>query len=139
MKKLVIGYTQGTFDLLHYGHIKLFERAKRRCDYLIVGVNSDRLVKEYKGIKTSQDEKTRKHLVSLIKCVDKVVVVDSLDKVSKVKQFKFKKCFIGSDWKGNSRWKQTKKDLAKIGVEVIFLPHTDGISSSILREKNKKK
>lgn len=138
MAKKIIGYTQGTFDLLHYGHINLLENAKKQCDYLIVGVNSDQLVFAYKKIRPTLSENERKKLISSIKYVDEVIIVDSLDKVSKAKKLNFSKCFIGSDWKGNQRWEDTKIELLKIGVDVIFLPHTDGISSTILREKLRK-
>ena len=55
----IIGYTQGTFDTLHFGHINLLEKAKQLCDYLIVGVNSDKLVREYKNKETIIKEKER--------------------------------------------------------------------------------
>ena len=59
----------------------------------------------------------------------------TLDKLNIYNHFKFDAIFIGSDWKGNPRWEQTKEDLNKIGVDVVFLPHTDGVSSTMIREK----
>lgn len=132
---MIIGYTQGTFDTLHYGHVRLLMNAKKYCDYLIVGVNSDKLVEEYKHVSTIIKENERKEIVEAIKFVDEVHIVDSLDKASKVDQFKFNIVFIGDDWKGSARWNKTEEELNKIGVSVVYLKHTDGISSTLIKSK----
>ena len=135
MKKFKIGYTQGAFDLFHVGHLNLLRRAKEQCEYLIVGVNSDRLVEEYKHKKPINSENERREIVGAIRYVDKCVVADTLDKVTAWKNSPFDAIFIGSDWKGNERWLATEKALAPYGAEVVYLEHTDGVSASILREK----
>lgn len=132
-KKYKKGYTQGVYDMFHIGHLNLLRNAKKQCDYLIVGVNSDNLVREYKKKQTVINEVERAEIVANIKCVDECVIVDTLDKVEVLKKLGFDAIFIGSDWVGNPRWEQTKKELSKYGVDVVFLPHTSGISSTQLR------
>ncbi|MBR3232743.1 adenylyltransferase/cytidyltransferase family protein [Candidatus Saccharibacteria bacterium] len=127
---MIIGYTQGTYDLFHIGHLNLLENAKKQCDKLIVGINSDNLVKEYKNKIVNIHDVDRARIVGALKCVDEVHVVDTLDKLEALRQFNFDVIFIGSDWKGNPRWEQTKKDLEAKGKKLIFLPHTDGISTT---------
>ncbi len=131
----IIGYTQGTFDTLHFGHINLLEKAKQLCDYLIVGVNSDKLVREYKNKETIIKEKERMKIVSSIRYVDEVVLCDTLDKIVQLKKYQFSLIFIGDDWKGSTRWNNTEEELKKYGVKVIYIPYTKGISSTIVREK----
>ena len=137
MKKYKIGYTQGTYDLFHVGHLNLLKHAKEQCEYLIVGVNSDLLVEEYKNKKTHINEFDRVQIVEAIKYVDKVIITKTLDKNLIYKDFKFDVIFIGDDWKGNSRWEKTKDEFSKIGVDVVFLPHTNGISTTLLSDKLK--
>lgn len=134
MKKYKVGYTQGTYDLFHIGHLNLLLNAKKQCDYLIVGVNSDALVKQYKNKITKSNQKDRARIVSNLKMVDKVIITNTLDKETIYKYIKFDVIFIGDDWKNNQRWINTEKQLAKYNVPVIYLPHTDGICSTILRE-----
>lgn len=133
MKKYKIGYTQGVFDMFHIGHLNLLRNAKKQCDYLIVGVNSNDLVKQYKNKTTVVDESQRCDIVSNIKCVDECFVVDTLNKVDAVKRFNYNAIFIGDDWKDSPRWQQTIIDLAPYNAEVVFLPRTTGISSTVLR------
>ncbi len=133
MKKYKVGYTQGVYDMFHVGHLNLINHAKEYCDFLIVGVNADRLVESYKHKAPIIPEEERRIIVENIKAVDKCVISDTLDKVEMWNQLHFDAIFIGDDWKGNSRWEQTKRDLAKYNVDVVFLPHTDGISSTMLR------
>ncbi len=135
MKKKVIGYTAGTFDMFHIGHLNLIKNAKSRCDYLVVGVNSDRLVEEYKGKKVVVPIEERMEIIRALRFVDDVVCVDSLDKKIVWNQMQYDLLFIGDDWKGNPRWEATAAEMKQLGVETIFLPHTEGTNSTLLREK----
>ncbi len=137
MKKYKRGYTQGVFDMFHVGHLNLLRGAKEYCDYLVVGVNSDRLVEEYKKKTPVFCESDRKFIVENIKAVDETHIVDTLDKVVQFKSFGFDAIFIGDDWKNDERWKKTEEDLSAYGVDVIYLPYTKGVSSTILRDVNK--
>ena len=125
-----IGYTQGVFDMFHIGHLN---HAKEKCDYLIVGVNKDALVRQYKNKTPVVGENERLAIVSNIKSVDQCVLVDTLDKVALWKQLRFDRIFIGDDWKGNPRWIRTEKDLAQYGVKLVYLPYTKNVSSTMLR------
>lgn len=132
--KKVIGYTQGTFDTLHFGHVRLLKRAREKCDYLIVGVNSDLLVEQYKHTKTIINEKERLEIVSALKYVDEAHIVNDLDKVAKHEKFNFDVCFIGSDWEGSERYKQTEIDLNRVGAKMIYIPYTQGISTTYVKK-----
>jgi len=135
MKKYKIGYTQGTFDMFHIGHLNLLHQASELCDSLIVGVNTDLLVNEYKHKQPVVNERDRAAIISELRCVDKVVLCDTLSKTDAWQRLHFEAVFIGSDWKGNERWLQTERDLKPLGVDVVFLQHTEGVSSSLLREE----
>ena len=138
-KKYKIGYTQGTFDMFHIGHLNLLKQAKEYCDILIVGVNSDTLVQEYKHKTPVINQQERAEIMQAIRYVDNVVICDTLDKVAMHKWIHFDAIFIGDDWKGNNRWLQTENDLAPLGACVVYLKHTDGISSTFLRTKEENK
>lgn len=138
MSKYKTGYTQGVYDMFHIGHLNLIKRAKEQCDYLIVGVNSDELVEQYKHKTPVINAEDRAEIIRNLKPVDQCVVVDTLDKIETMKSLHYDAIFIGDDWYGNPRWMKTKEDLAKFGVDVVFLPHTEGISSSQLRPEVEK-
>ena len=136
-KKYKIGYTQGTFDMFHVGHLNIIKHAKEQCDYLIVGVNTDRLIAEYKNKSAVVPLEERVQIVEAIKYVDQVIVTDTLDKVAILENHDFNAVFIGDDWKGSPRWKETELALKKYDVNVVYLPHTDGTTSTLLRDKIK--
>lgn len=136
-KKYNVGYTQGVYDMFHIGHLNLINHAKDYCDYLIVGVNSDQLVESYKHKTPVINQQERQTIVANIKAVDECIIVTTLDKEEMWEKLHFDAVFIGDDWKGNPRWEQTQIDLAKFGVDVVFLPHTKGVSSTILRPDTK--
>ena len=135
MKEKIIGFTAGTFDMFHIGHLNLLRNARSRCDYLIVGVNSDRLVEEYKHKRAVVPLEERMEIVGALRCVDEVMKVDSLDKAVSWKKKHYNLLFIGDDWKGNERWERTEAEMQQYGVTVVYLPHTEGTNSTLLREK----
>ena len=134
MKKYKVGYTQGVYDMFHIGHLNLLNNARDLCEHLIVGVNSDELVTQYKHKLPVIPEEERRLIVANIKAVDACEIVNTLDKVENYKRFHYDAVFIGDDWKGNARWTQTEKDLAPYGVDVVYLPHTKGVCSTELRK-----
>jgi len=128
-----IGYTQGVYDVFHIGHLNLLKKAKSMCTKLIVGVNDDALVQAYKNKKTVIPVDERVEIVRAIRWVDEAHITTTLDKVEAYNRFKFDVIFIGDDWKGSERWAKTEKEMAKFNVKVEYLPHTPGISSTMLR------
>ena len=131
MKK-VIGYTTGVYDMFHIGHLNVIRRAKERCDYLIVGVSKDELVQRDKGKTPVIPYEERAAIVAAIKYVDEVVPQYDKDKVKAWGLHHFDKMFVGSDWKGTPQWIKFEEQFAPLGVEIEYLPHTDGISSTQL-------
>ena len=133
----VIGYTQGTFDMFHIGHLNLIKNAKRHCDYLVVGVNSDDLVESYKNKRPIIPLDERVEIMRAIKYVDEVIVTNTLDKKEIWEKVRFDEIYIGDDWKGNERWEKTGKEMEQLGAKLVFLPYTKDTSSTMLREKLK--
>lgn len=138
-QKFKLGYTQGTFDMFHIGHLNLIKNAHSYCERLIVGVNCDALVREYKHKSPIINERERLEIVKAIRYVDDVILCDSLDKLAIHDQCPYDAIFIGDDWKGSPRWTQTEQELAPLGIEVVYIGYTHNVSSSLLRlqEKNK--
>lgn len=137
----IIGYTTGVFDMFHIGHLNLLKRAKEQCDFLIVGVSTDEVVRNNKNKDPIIPFDERIAIVEAIKYVDKVVPQLSYDvscKIENVILYHVDKLFVGSDWQGTEKWRKIEAELKKIGCEVVYLPHTDGISSSLLRTKLQK-
>ena len=135
MKKYKIGYTTGVYDMFHIGHLNLLRRAKEQCETLIVGVTTDELCYARKKKYPIINEKERKEIVAAIKYVDEVVAQSNMDKIKAVKEHHADAVFVGSDWKGTDAWNKYEKEFAEVGCTVVYIDHTDGISSTILREK----
>lgn len=134
---MIIGYTTGVFDMFHIGHLNILRRAKEQCDYLIVGVSTDELVEHDKHKRPIIPFAERCEIVKAIKYVDEVVPQPDKKKLEAYFRLgrRFNKMFVGSDWQGTPQWQKYENEFRPYGVEIIYLSHTDGISSSILREK----
>lgn len=128
----IIGYTTGVYDMFHIGHLNIIRSAKELCDYLIVGVSTDELVQRDKNKTPVIPYEERAAIVAALKYVDKVVPQEDKNKFAAWKKYGFQKMFVGDDWKGTSQWIEFEKQFAPIGVEIVYLPHTDGISSTKL-------
>lgn len=134
-KKYKIGYTTGVFDMFHIGHLNILKRAKEQCEYLIVGVSIDELVENYKHKTPIIPFEERVAIVEAIKYVDKVVPQYSMDKFEAWERLRFDVIFHGDDWKGSDMYNEIEKKFGEVGVNIVFLPHTDGTSSTLLSEK----
>ena len=130
LKKYKIGYTTGVFDMFHVGHLNVIRRAKEQCDFLIVGVSTDEIVLQYKHKLPVIPFEQRCEIVSAIRYVDKVVPQDNMDKYVAWEKYHFDAVFHGDDWKGSEMYNQIEKQLSEVGCDMVFLPHTDGVSST---------
>ncbi|WP_289301611.1 adenylyltransferase/cytidyltransferase family protein [Sporofaciens musculi] len=135
MDKYKVGYTTGVFDLFHIGHLNILKNAKARCDFLIVGVSTDELVLSYKFKTPVIPFHERLEIVKAVRYVDKVVPQVTMDKLDAWKKYHFDVVFHGSDWKGSELYEDIEKKLKEVKVEMVYLPHTTGTSSTMLNEK----
>lgn len=129
-KKVCIGYLSGTFDLFHIGHLNLLRRAKKECDYLIVGVHKDA---SHKGKETFIPFEERVQILECCKYVDKVVKSCKED-CDAWNLWKYNKLFVGSDYKGTERFKKYEVYFEDKGVEIVYFPYTQSTSSTQMRD-----
>lgn len=134
-KKYKVGYTTGVFDMFHIGHLNIIRKAKEQCEYLIVGVTTDALCVARKNKQPIIPEEERVAIVEAIRYVDRVIPQDDMDKLRPVKQYGVDAVFVGSDWQGTPSWERYEKEFATVSCSVVYIDYTDGISSSILRER----
>lgn len=128
MKKVI---TYGTYDLLHYGHIKLLERAKALGDYLIVGVTSDDFDRTRGKINVKESLMERVEAVRRTGIADEIIVEEyEGQKIDDIKRFGIDIFTVGSDWAG-------KFDYLNEYCQVVYLERTEGVSSSEIRAKNR--
>ena len=130
-KKKIIGYTTGVFDLFHVGHVNILKRAKGLCDYLIVGVSTDKLV-EYKNKKPVIPFDERIEVVSSCKYVDMCVPQENMDKIAAYNKYKFDLMFVGDDWQNTDKWRDLESMFSEKGVKIIYFPYTKNTSSTII-------
>lgn len=127
MKKVI---TYGTYDLLHEGHVNMLRRSKALGDYLIVGVTSDSFDKGRGKLNVRNNVLERVEAVRQIGYADEIIIEDYLgQKIDDIQRYDVDIFAIGSDWEG-------KFDYLKEYCEVVYLPRTEGISSTMLRERN---
>lgn len=141
MKKYHIGYTCGVFDLFHVGHLNLLERCKAMCDILIVGVCNDEYVTEIKKKQAIYPEDQRVRILNALKvvdCAEIVTIEETNDKMLALKKFGFDVLFSGDDWKDSERYLKTERQFAEYGVAIEYLPYTQGISTTEIKNKMKK-
>ena len=123
--------TYGTYDLLHYGHIRLLERAKALGDYLIVGVTSDDYDKTRGKINLQQSLMERVEAVKATGIADEIIIEEyEGQKIDDIRKYDVDIFTVGSDWEGYF-------DYLSDYCKVVYLPRTEGVSSSEIREKSR--
>ena len=127
MKRVI---TYGTYDLLHDGHIQLLRRAKALGDYLIVGVTNDRFDRERGKLNVRNNVLERVEAVKATGIVDEVIIEDYVgQKIDDILKYDVDIFAIGSDWEG-------KFDYLSEYCDVVYLPRTEGVSSTMLRAES---
>ena len=127
MKKVI---TYGTYDLLHQGHINLLSRAKALGDYLIVGVTNDNFDRERGKLNVRNNVLERIEAVKATGLADEIIIEDYVgQKIDDIQKYEVDIFAIGSDWEG-------KFDYLNEFCEVVYLPRTEGISSTMLRSES---
>ena len=134
-KKYKIGYTTGVYDMFHIGHLNILRRAKEQCDYLIVGVSTDENVQQYKHKNPIIPFEHRKAIVEAIRYVDLVVPQENMDKFAAWSKYHFDAIFHGDDWRGSLMYNEIEQKLKTVGCDLVFLPHTEGVSSTDIVKK----
>ena len=135
MENSIIGYTAGVFDMFHIGHLNILKRAKENCDFLIVAVSTDELVRQYKKKTPVICYEERAEIVKAIRYVDMVVPQENRDKLEALEKYKFNKMFVGDDWKGSKLFESLEAEFKKRNAEIIYFPYTKGTSSTLLKQK----
>ncbi len=129
MKRIL---TYGTFDLLHYGHIRLLKRAKELGDYLIVALSTDEF-NDIKGKKAYHNYETRKLMLEAVRYVDLVIPEENWEqKIEDIKNYKVDVLVMGDDWANSKRFQNLDEY-----CEVKFLKRTEGVSTTKIRKELK--
>lgn len=128
----IVCYTAGVFDLLHAGHLNLLRESARWGDLLVVGVVSDAGTAAYKGRRPVQDEATRLAVVRALEVVDFAVLQPTTDPTPVLEMLRPAVMTHGSDW---DRLREGHASLERLGVKYVTIPYTDGVSTTLLRER----
>ena len=130
----LVGYAPGAYDLFHVGHLNLLRRVRLECDYVIAGVVSDDVALARKGRLPVVPQEERLEIVAALDVVDEAVMEWTTDKLATWEQARFDVIYKGSDWAGSPKWTALERDFARRGVRVVYLPYTEHVSTTILRQ-----
>lgn len=145
------GLFTGSFDLIHVGHIRAIQNAAKQCDELVVAVSTDEVIRGYKTHNPAVPFEDRLAMVAAIKGVTLAVVQDDLfAKAEMCKEFGIDVLFSSAEYQrsfyedlskmtpkqiaGVERWEQFEQEVGELGVDVVYLPRTQAVSSSIIKE-----
>lgn len=125
------GITFGTFDVFHYGHLRILERARELCDRLAVGISSDELNFSKKGRNPWYSWEERARIVGALRCVNEVFKEESLErKAEYVKRYRADVLVMGDDWTGKFDWV-----IPLTGCRIVYLPRTPVVSTTAIIER----
>ncbi|MDE6489696.1 MAG: adenylyltransferase/cytidyltransferase family protein [Muribaculaceae bacterium] len=127
-------FTSGSFDMFHIGHLNILERSAALGDELIVGVSTDELIQQYKGMPPIIPFEQRLRIVASLKCVTKVVTQVKLTETAQLQRENIDIVTIGDDWEHKYlegiEWIKSQP-----GKRVVYFPYTPGISTTGIKKK----
>ena len=119
-KRFKVGYTTGTFDLFHVGHLNILEKAK-----------------EYKGESPIISFEDRIRIIRALKCVDKAIPQRTMNKLDVLEDIQYDVLFHGDDWKNTEIYNEIEEKLAEKNISCVYFPYTKSISTQSIKEKVK--
>lgn len=125
-------YTSGSWDMFHVGHLNVLEKSKALGSRLIVGVSTDELIEDYKGVAPVIPFADRMRIVASLSCVDLVIEQKILTDISQLKEYEIDIVTIGDDWK--DRYLEGLEWMKQHG-EVVYLPYTKGVSTTGIKRE----
>lgn len=133
------GGTIGVFDLFHVGHLHFLQAARAHCDWLKVGVGADELCARSKR-RPLINEQQRMEILTGLRCVDDVCCFDiGLDQTAAsaawIAAWGIDILCLGDDWQGSPRWQRLEPVLMEHGIRCLWLPYTEGISTTAIRQR----
>lgn len=131
MKKV---FVQGSFDLFHYGHLKYLREAKKHGDYLVVGVNTDKLYSDYRRKKPIIPFEFRKEVVMAIDCVDEVIAASNFSPLDLLKEHNIDVFIIYDEWEGTKQKEMSYMKQAG-GESVVVSFSNKTLSSSVIKQR----
>ena len=131
----MIGYTTGTFDCFHDGHVAFLARCKAVCDQLWVGCTSDELVAQEKKKQCAMTLAQRLAVVGACRHVDLAIPHRDSDKLRAWQRLHFGVLIIGDDWAGSEQYARHEEQLRPLGVHFFYFPYSVGVSTTSLRKR----
>lgn len=132
----VIGYAPGVYDLFHIGHLNLLRRARLACDWLVAGVVSDDVAQGMKHKRPVVPQEERLEVVAAVRFVDEVFLEDQPDKYLTWEKVQYTTLFKGDDWVASPTYTALIQRLEQHGVQLVYLPYTGHLSSTLLRDQH---
>jgi glycerol-3-phosphate cytidylyltransferase len=137
-QKPTIGYTGGSFAIPHFGHYNFFRLCKEYCEYLVVSLNTDEFIESHKGKAPEFNYEKRVEILSKCPYIDKIIPnIGDEDSKPAILNVMPDVIIIGQDWLSKDYCKQmgfTPQWLTDHNISLMYLPHTDGISSTLIRK-----
>jgi glycerol-3-phosphate cytidylyltransferase len=141
LEKIKKVYTGGTFDLFHRGHVNFLRQCREIGNYVVVSLNTDDFIERYKGKPPIMNYDERKEVLLSCRYVDEVIPnTDGEDSKPAILTIQPKFVIIGSDWAKKDYYKQmnfTQKWLDDNNIILVYLPYTENISTTLIKEKLK--
>lgn len=131
---LVIAYASGCWDLFHVGHLRYLERAKRLCDILVVSINTDEMIMEYKGEPPIIPYKQRWEIIESLRCVDIVIPHTSLEDTTGFDEYGISMKIIGPEFGQHAGQRRVLSEHHKEGIRIVTLSRTPNISTTGIKE-----